>query len=553
MFKYVGEFMKKKNFIDGAIISTASLVICKIMGLLYVIPFYRIIGTQGGALYSYAYSIYAMFLNLSTIGIPAAISKIICEYETLGYQFLKNKSYRIASNILNYVGIVAFLIMFIFAEPLARQIIGDVTGGNSVESVATAIRVVSTALLVVPRLSIIKGYFQGNKYLRESSICSIIEQFVRIAIIIAGSFLIVKVLKLSVDIAVYIATFAATIGAFSAYIYLKMKRRKVVSDESEEIVPTEEEKKFSTWDVVKKIVVYAIPFVIIALLQSAYNIVDTFTVVRTLTSLGYTTAVAETTISVITTWASKLNMIILSLSIGMTGSLIPNIVESNTKKEFKDVNHKLNLSFKMFLILAIPMAVGMSFLAEPIWHVFYDVNSLCSDIFRFSVLQIIIHGLYVTIITISQAMNETKITISSLIISFILKAALNIPLMHLFNSIGIPAYYATTVSDAIAKIVALGVVLVLLNRKFKFTYNTLVPFILKIFLGIGVMFGVLSLTKLVYFSNASIVSAIITIIICTLLGAAAYFLVINKFKLLEEILGSNYKDKILRKLKLKRK
>ena len=155
--------MKKNGFIGGAIISTISLVICKILGLIYVIPFYKLIGTQGGALYSYAYSIYAMFLNLSTIGIPAAIAKIISEYDTLGYESSKYNAYKIASKLLNLVGIISFLIMFIFAGTIANSIIGGVEGGNSVESVTTAIRVVSTALLVVPRLSIIKGYFQGNK------------------------------------------------------------------------------------------------------------------------------------------------------------------------------------------------------------------------------------------------------------------------------------------------------------------------------------------------------------------------------------------------------
>ena len=65
--------MKKYSLIDGAIVSTVGIVLCKILGLIYVIPFYGIIGTQGGALYSYAYSIYAVFLNLSIGGITTAI------------------------------------------------------------------------------------------------------------------------------------------------------------------------------------------------------------------------------------------------------------------------------------------------------------------------------------------------------------------------------------------------------------------------------------------------------------------------------------------------
>lgn len=53
--------MRKNGFLEGAMIATLGIVICKIIGLIYVIPFYAIIGNQGGALYSYAYSIYAIF------------------------------------------------------------------------------------------------------------------------------------------------------------------------------------------------------------------------------------------------------------------------------------------------------------------------------------------------------------------------------------------------------------------------------------------------------------------------------------------------------------
>ena len=72
--------MKKTSFVKDSVISIAGVVICKIIGLLYVVPFYAMISTTGGALYSYAYSIYALFLSLSTSGIPTAMSKIISEY-----------------------------------------------------------------------------------------------------------------------------------------------------------------------------------------------------------------------------------------------------------------------------------------------------------------------------------------------------------------------------------------------------------------------------------------------------------------------------------------
>lgn len=543
--------MKKNSFIDGAIIGTVSLIICKILGLIYVIPFYKIIGTEGGALYSYAYSIYAMFLNLSTIGIPSAIAKIISEYDTLGYQSSKIHAYKIASRLLNFVGLISFSIMFIFANSIAESIIGGVEGGNSVESVATAIRVVSTALLVVPRLSIVKGYFQGNKYITESSISAVIEQFIRIVVIIAGSYITVKVFNLPVEFAVYIATFGATVGAFSAFVYLKLKSRPLIKKE-ESVKKKVEEKELTTKVILKKIIIYAIPFVLMAVLQSLYNIVDTFTLVKTLTSLGYETSVAETTIGVMTTWGSKLNMIVISISIGLTGSLIPNVVGSYTKGNYKDINEKLLLSYKMLLYTTIPMAFGISFLSEVVWHVFYGIDTLSVNIFTIYILQVIVYGLFTTTTTITQSMNQTKITIGCLFTSFLLKFGLNIPMMRLFKNIGIPSYYAPTIVDAIAISLALLLALIILKKKFKFEYKELFPFITKVLIGNIAMLIVLMLLKYVYYSNASVLTAIITIIIYTSIGSLVYFFITTKFKLLEEIFGINYKDKILRRLKIKK-
>ena len=92
--------MKKNSFLAGAAISTLGIVITKFIGLVYVIPFYAIIGIQGGALYSYAYSIYNMFLNLATSGIPVAMSKVVSEFNSLKYYYTKERTFKTAGNFV---------------------------------------------------------------------------------------------------------------------------------------------------------------------------------------------------------------------------------------------------------------------------------------------------------------------------------------------------------------------------------------------------------------------------------------------------------------------
>ena len=62
---------------------------------------------------------------------PSAIAKIISEYDTLSFKYLKDKSYNIAKKMLSFIGIISFCIMFLFSDLIAKGIIGGVTDRKS--------------------------------------------------------------------------------------------------------------------------------------------------------------------------------------------------------------------------------------------------------------------------------------------------------------------------------------------------------------------------------------------------------------------------------------
>ena len=102
--------MKKSGFMEGAIIATLAIFFTKFLGIIYVIPFYSIVGTQGGALYGYAYNIYNLFLIISTAGIPLAISKLTSEYNTLNMQREKAYMFKSTKRIILIFSVVCFLV-----------------------------------------------------------------------------------------------------------------------------------------------------------------------------------------------------------------------------------------------------------------------------------------------------------------------------------------------------------------------------------------------------------------------------------------------------------
>ena len=237
--------VRRSGFIEGTFFATTAIIIVKLLGMLYVVPFYKIVGSQGGALYSYAYNIYLLFLEISSAGLPNAISKIISEYDTLGYANTKKRAFGLAKKILLFISIVVFLILFVFAEEIGMFIIGDIQGGNTYQDIAFVIRCVSPAVVVVPFLSITKGYLQGHKVIAPSSTSQVVEQVVRILVILTGSYLALNVFNKSLSLAVGIAVSGAFFGALAALISIQLFFRKnLILTES---VKTEVHKDYSDY------------------------------------------------------------------------------------------------------------------------------------------------------------------------------------------------------------------------------------------------------------------------------------------------------------------
>ena len=463
------EVMKKNNFVQGAFIATLGIVITKILGILYVIPFYDIIGEKGGALYGYAYSIYLVFMAISSAGIPLAISKIISEYQTLGYYDAKQRAFKIGKQISITLGLLCFVILFIFAPQIATAILGDLKGGNTIEDVTFVIRVISTAITVVPILSVYRGYFEGHKFITPTAISQVFEQIMRVLVIVVGSFLTLKVFNLSLTTAVGVAVFGATVGSFASYFYL-IEKKVTNKKKFEEKELSVKEPKITNKEILRKIMIYAFPLIMIDIFKSLYSVVDTVTVVKTLGPI-YGTNTAESIMSIISTWAAKFNMIIISISTGMIVSLTPNLTASSVVGNKKDVHKKINQSFQMLIFLILPMTVGLSFLAEPVYTVFYGASKYGPSVLSFYIFVAFITALFTTAITITQVLKYYKAVFVSLLSGLVLKALVNVSLINQLYSLGLPGYYGSILASILGYGLSFIICLVVLNQKCGVNYE----------------------------------------------------------------------------------
>ena len=291
------------------------------------------------------------------------------------------------------------------------------------------------------------------------------------------------------------------------------------------------------------------PFIAIDLINSLYSFVDTLTVVKAMTNLGYNAVDTETTIGVISSWAPKLNMIIISIALGLNISLIPNITSSFVKKDMNDVSKKINQALQMLVFIVIPMTLGIHFLAHPVWVAFYGYDALSIEIFKWFIFQALAFSFYSVLINITQAINGRRLTIITLLVTFLIKAGLNVPCMNLFAYLKIPAYYAPTFITLLSQFIGIVFLLLMISKKYKISYKTSLDNIGRSVVSVIIMYVVLMIVNLfIPLSSTSRLWSVIDIIIFAGIGALTYFICTYKSGVIDEIFGKDIIKKILKKV-----
>ena len=103
---------KKNLMLKNAFILSFAAILSKVLGAVYQIFLYRVIGAEGSALYAKGINFYAMLLAISAAGIPIAISKLMSEEIAKGNTGIAFKIFKVASLILGIIGIILSVGLF---------------------------------------------------------------------------------------------------------------------------------------------------------------------------------------------------------------------------------------------------------------------------------------------------------------------------------------------------------------------------------------------------------------------------------------------------------
>lgn len=536
------------KLLRGTFILTLGTFISKFLGLFYVIPFFALVGKEGTALYNYAYIPYTIFISIATAGIPASVSKFISKYNSIEEYAVGRRLFKSGLILMAISGVVSFILLYISAPLIASAVIKDNADFLSRhEDVITVIRAVSFALIIIPFMSIIRGYFQGHQSMGPTAVSQVVEQIVRIAFVLAGAFVVLKVMHGSLVTAVSFSVFAALIGGLGglAVLLWYWYKRKPYLDEL--LLKDKGTVEVSVKEIYKEILLYSIPFVLVGIANPLFQFIDQLTFNSTMLSIGVAGKEAEYAFSILNFQSHKLVIIPVSLATAFSLSLVPAITKSFTEQDRAGLNRQLNQTFQVLMFLTLPAAVGLSLLAEPMYTVFYEHDTLGAEVLRAYAPVAMLFALYAVTAAILQGIDAQKFNILSLLVGILIKLSINIPLIKMMETKG--AILATALGYGVAILINLLVI----KHFSKYRFRLVVRRGLLIIIFTAIMYFV---TKLTYTGVSLFLSpdvkmeALLQVIICALVGAGLYFYLGMRSRLMNFLFG-NRVDKIKQKLRLR--
>jgi O-antigen/teichoic acid export membrane protein len=418
------------KMLTGSAWMTAGSMFSRVLGAIYIIPWYVWMGgaaATANALFVKGYSVYAIFIMVSTAGIPGAVSKQIARYDALGEYRTSMRLFWHGMLATSIFGVIGAAVMW-FAAPI-------LSAGDS--RMIPIFHSLSMALVLIPMLSILRGFFQGHFEMAPSAISQFLEQLVRVAYMLVTAFLIMRVGNKDYVKAVTQSTFGAFVGAIAGIAFLALlllKRMPQIRRRNEESLnQINVSVNHLLWEVVQQ----AIPFIILSATVNVYYLIDQYTFFTGMKSL-YTTTMHALNIyyAMFAGNANKLVTIVVSLAAGMSTTAIPLLTSAWTKHQHREVTNQITNALQLLFFVIIPASFGMAAISHPLYVIFYDYNTIGFKMLEVSCVMAIFLGMFLVLVGIMQGLFQNMRAIWEMLAGMAVKVILQLPFMYFFNVYG---------------------------------------------------------------------------------------------------------------------
>lgn len=531
----------QEKMVQGSAWMTASNIISRLLGAVYIIPWYAWMGAHGdeaNSLFSMGYTVYSLFLMISTAGIPSAIAKQTAYYNSMNeYRTSRQLFYR-ALQLMALLGVVFAGVMYLCSPFLAKW-----SGGGT--ELEPTMRSLSLAVLIFPCMSVIRGYFQGNQDMVPFALSQIVEQVARVFYMLLTAFMIMKLLKGDYVDAVTQATFAAFIGMIASFVvlFIYMRKQKPMFDYLDKHSANQQD--IAPRTLLEETLREAIPFIVVGSGVTVFKLVDQFTFsnfMRTFTE--YSDSQLRELFGIFNANPDKLTMVVIALATSISATGLPLITEAVTLKKQQELSKLISNNLQLFTFVMLPATFGMIVLAQPLYTLFYKPSALGTNVLIQACYAGLFLGFYMLSSSMLMGMYENKAAMRYLGIGLFVKLVLQLPLIRLFEVYG--PLIATMIGFFVSCFFIMRRIARLTELQLLFTFRrTLLMFLITMLM---TLIAFLSRQFLyLFFSPERRMQSFILTILVAVIGGSVYGYIVLKIRLIDRLWGNEALPARLRK------
>lgn len=425
---------KQNHIWKGAFILSIAGIIVKLLSAAYRIPYQNIAGDIGLYIYQQVYPLYGIALILSTFGFPVVISKLIAEQqEKESFEGIK-KVLLISFITLLVLSLILFSFIFFGSKMLARGM-GD-------EGLVLPIRIVAFSFLLIPFISIGRGYFQGLHNMIPTAVSQVAEQFVRVTTILTFSFfLIINGEDRYVGGAG--ALFGSVTGGFAAlFILLLFLRPPLNKNKQTQHDSMRTNIKGST--IIGHLLGQGILICISSLVLILLQFIDSITVYKVLILNGFDLEAAKELKGAYDRGQPLLQLgTVIATSFSL--AIVPLIASAQTRNDHIFIQEKANLSLRISCVFGFAASLGLLVIIKPT-NIMLFTNADASEALMVISIAILFSSISITSAAIMQGLGQSFRAAVHVIIGIFVKLLLNLLLLPFFSIAG--SSVATVISFA---------------------------------------------------------------------------------------------------------
>ncbi len=446
----------------------------QIINFILIVFLFHTMSSQGNYLVGCSYFVYTI-ISLFSIIIFEITVKRISHFQIEGEYQNKKRFFSLERKTILKIGMISFFVLFFIAKPFANWLIKKIMLDVDLKNFTFLFQMSSLLALFLPLKNLYLAYFYAIKKEKEAFFADLIEEVIKVIGILGSIIICFQIDKWSNIDTAKLITFFLFLSCFFSFLflfYLSIKKRKELEKETLKIEYTIIPNQTLNKMLKKEYISYSI-FIIFPIL---YWIIDFLFLTEFLPqNFSFSEKDLETIFTSMTLWGCGLNFFLFSI--------LSFYFSAKTKFSFlENEKRKMHLFLEKTISSFIPVTLFLIAVMNHIVFLIYEKNGMIIEITIFQLLILFFSILSLFSNMILLVARERKKIMQYLLLGFISKIILTLPLCKAINRLGLLACDGAFIATALGYGISSYLSFRLIGKKYQLNEEKMIRKILNIVL-----------------------------------------------------------------------